>query len=52
MSPLHERIAADGEGVAEEEDHEETVDLPDLPPLELEEGLDDWVLQQVDLPRG
>ncbi len=52
MAELHEGVAAHGEGVAKEQDHEEAVHLPDLPPLQLEEGLDDGVLQQVDLPRG
>jgi len=51
VSPLHEGVAAGGEGVAQEQHHEEAVHLPDLPPLQLEEGLDDGMLQQVDLTR-
>jgi hypothetical protein len=48
---LHESVAADGHGVAEEEEHDNGVGLPDLPPLQLEEGLNQRVLQQVVLAR-
>ena len=51
MTELHDGVAAGGEGVGEEGEHDNAVCGPDLPPLQLEEGLDDGMLQQVDLPR-